>query len=227
MNKQHRQTIFSDRSFRQFFCMVLFVLLISMPLLFLPKEDVSIWINQFHHPLLDGFFYYVTYLGDGMILLIILLYMLLQSYTWAAFFAGFTILEAGIVQLLLKKGLFASVTRPASYIPNFDQLHQVSGLTLHHLHSFPSGHTQTIFLVVTFIAMAGKRNLGASVLLVLLASLTALSRVYLLQHFLVDVWFGALIGFGLPVAGIYFWQKFAKFPSTEKRLILHRFRKMN
>jgi len=217
---QQKQTIFSDKSFRDFFWMMLALLSLSAPLLFLPKENISVFINSLHHPLLDSFFYYITYLGDGLILLAVVIFLLFRSYTWAAVFSGFAILEAVFVQLILKKGLFRSFDRPAAYIPNFEQLHQVEGISLHHLHSFPSGHTQTIFLAITFLVISKSKGSMSNFLLILIASLTGLSRVYLLQHFFIDIWFGALIGFGLPVIGIYLWQRYAKFPPTENHFSL-------
>ena len=141
-----------------------------------------------------------------------------KKYVWAGLFAFFTIFEAVLVQLILKKWLFAHIDRPASYIPNFDELHQVADVNIHHLHSFPSGHTQTIFMVIVFLALSSQTSFWTNTLLILIAIITALSRVYLLQHFFIDIWFGAFLGFSIPIIGIYILQKMQKFPQSQKRL---------
>ena len=213
-------TIFSETAFRNLIIIMSIVLLFSSYLLFIDKKAPTFWLNQYHTPFLDTLFYYFTYFGDGLILIPILLFLLFKSYVWAGFFALFTIIEATLVQLVLKKGFFAHLDRPSAYIENFSELHQVTGVHLHALHTFPSGHTQTIFLVITIIAMAYKKGLGFNLTLLFIAILTALSRVYLLQHFFMDIWFGAFIGFSIPVISIYLIQKYGKFPKSEKSLHL-------
>lgn len=217
-SKSEKQTIFSIASFKLLSLLVLLVLVLSSPLLFLDKEIPSIWLNSFHNPFFDRLFYAMTNLGDGLILIPVFLFLLCRSYVLAASFALFTAFEAIIVQLILKKGFFADLVRPSAYISNFDELYHVPGVDFHSLHTFPSGHTQTIFLVVFFLALALKKTNWISVSLFLIAVFTGLSRVYLLQHFLVDVWFGALIGFGIPTLIIYLLQIKGKFPQSQKRL---------
>ncbi len=212
-------TIFSEATFRHFIFMIAAVLLFSSPLLFIDKEIPTLWLNQYHSPFLDSLFYYFTYLGDGLILIPVLLFLLFKSYVWAGFFALFTVIEAILVQLVLKKGFFAHLDRPSAYIENFNELHQVAEVHMHGLHTFPSGHTQTIFLVIVFLAIAiQKKSNILNVVLLLIAIITALSRVYLLQHFFVDIWVGALIGISIPVITIYLLQRFHKFPMSEKKL---------
>ena len=212
------KNIFDDTNFKYLIWMIILVLGFSSPLLFIDKTLPSFWINQFHTPFLDHLFYYFTYFGDGLILLPVVIFLMFKKYAWAGLFAFFTILEAVLVQLILKKWLFAHIDRPASYIPNFDELHQVANVNIHHLHSFPSGHTQTILMVIIFIALGSRTNFWMNTLLVIIAIITALSRVYLLQHFFVDIWFGAFLGFSIPVIGIYILQKTGRFPQSQKRL---------
>jgi len=216
---QNQETIFSHQPFRNFTFLVIALLIVSSPLLFIDKELPSFWLNQFHSPFLDRFFFYLTYLGDGLVLIPVVIALLFRSYVWAGFFTLFTIFEALLVQVILKKGIFVDWSRPSVYISDFSELHQVAGVHLHSLHTFPSGHTQTIFLVITIIVMAYKKGLGFNLVLILIATLTALSRVYLLQHFFMDIWFGALIGFGIPVTIVYLVQKMGKFPQSDKKLL--------
>ncbi|WP_172283611.1 MULTISPECIES: phosphatase PAP2 family protein [unclassified Lentimicrobium] len=219
MTKLSSNTLLADSSTRGLLYMMIAVLLLSSPILFLPKEQATFWINGLNTPFLDLFFKYITHLGDGLVFIPVFIFLLFRSYVKAGFFAFFVILEALIVQLVLKKGVFAHLDRPMAYIQDFDLLHQVTGVHLHGLHTFPSGHTQSVFLVAFFLVWALKKGPAINLLILSIAVLTGLSRVYILQHFLIDVWFGALIGFGLPFITIYLLQWFGKFPSSEKRLI--------
>ena len=207
------KNILEDKSFKQFLWMIVFILVATMPILFLPKEVPSIWMDQFHGPLLDRFFYYITYLGDGLFFIPILIFLLFRSYSLSAFFVFFVALEAVLVQLVLKKGFFDFLERPSAYIEDFDELSQVAGVHLHSLHSFPSGHTQSIFLVITFLALLNKRGWPVNMGLIIIAALTAISRVYIYQHFFIDIWFGAFIGVLVPVLGVYLWQRKKAIPN--------------
>lgn len=219
------ENIFKDKAFRYLIIMVSMILLLSSPLLFIDKELPTLWLNQYHSAFLDHLFYYFTYLGDGLVLIPVVIFLLFKRYTLAGLFAFFTIFEAILVQLIFKKWLFAHVDRPASYIPNFQDLHQVAGENIHHFHSFPSGHTQTIFMIIVFIALACRKNIYLNSLLIVIAIVTALSRVYLLQHFFIDIWFGAFIGFSIPIIGIYYLQKTEKFPLSKKKFTFQIFTK--
>jgi membrane-associated phospholipid phosphatase len=181
-------------AFRHFSWAFLAMLLLSSPLLFKEKEFLSLWLNQNHHPFLDAFFKYSTHLGDGLILIPVFIFALRRNYFLSLVFALSTFVESLLVQVVLKNGFFADVVRPIKYIAQSDLLHRVEGVDIHTLHSFPSGHTQTAFLLATFIVLFCKRSSVAYVLL-FLATAVALSRVYILQHFFIDVWVGSIIGY--------------------------------
>ncbi len=197
---------------------ILALLLLSAPFLFLPKESFSLWLNAHHSPLLDHFFIYTTFLGDGLVFIPVFVLLLFRNYVLSAFFAVFVGLEALVVQLVLKKGLFAHLNRPPSFIENFDQLYQIPGVELHNLHTFPSGHTQSAFLITFFLVLLFQNYKSLQIIIPIIAVLVGISRVYLLQHFFVDVWFGALIGYGLPYLIFYYLQKTGKYPVNNKSL---------
>jgi len=212
--KTLKTSIFKDQSVKSFSYMVLLLLVFSAPILFFPKENFTFWLNSFHSPFLDRFFYFITYLGDGLVFIPVFILLLFRSYVLSAFFAFFIAFEALIVQLLLKKGIFAHLLRPSAYIENFEELHQVAGVDLHAMHTFPSGHTQSVFLMAFFLALVFRKGTWVNMILIVLAALTALSRVYILQHFFVDIWFGALIGFGIPFLTICILQRSGRFPKS-------------
>lgn len=214
--------ICKDSSVKSFLWMFSALLLLTAPILFYPKENFSLWLNSLNKPILDSFFYYITYLGDGLVFIPVFIFLLFRSYVLSGLFAFFVAFEAFIVQLVLKRGVFAGMERPSAYIPNFEELHQVAGVDLYALNTFPSGHTQSVFLVAFFLVLGFKKGPWLSFLLLALAAFTGLSRVYILQHFFVDVWFGALIGLGIPVLTIYLLQKYNKLPSSHKSLLIRK-----
>lgn len=171
-------------------------LVVTLPLLWVSKGTVVYWINSLHHPVADQFFKYITFLGDGITLAILGVVILLFNYYRAlfTFFSG--LLALIITQPLLKRGIFRGMDRPKKYLADFDTLHVVEGVSVHGNHTFPSGHTTTIFVITGLLALwVNDRRL--SLPLLLLAVAVALSRVYLLQHFFIDTWFGAVLGSGI------------------------------
>lgn len=69
----------------------------------------------------------------------------------------------------------------------------VDGVSLHAWNSFPSGHTASIFAMMVATAMMLPRK-WMKVSCIIFAAVVGYSRIYLSQHFLDDVIFGAIIG---------------------------------
>ena len=69
---------------------------------------------------------------------------------------------------------------------------------MHAMNSFPSGHTITAFAIFIILAMVVKKQY-LKVLFTLTAILAGFSRVYLSQHFLEDIFLGALIGVAIAL----------------------------
>jgi membrane-associated phospholipid phosphatase len=61
----------------------------------------------------------------------------------------------------------------------------------HHFQSFPSGHSQTLFTIATFIAFLFPRSF---LWIMPVALYLAFTRAITLAHFVSDVWAGALLG---------------------------------
>jgi membrane-associated phospholipid phosphatase len=80
---------------------------------------------------------------------------------------------------------------------NFSRMYpfyEVPGVELHHWGSFPSGHTTTAFMLASFLYLVLPKKMKIHWLLMGIAFLVGISRVYLMQHFLMDIWAGALLG---------------------------------
>ena len=60
--------------------------------------------------------------------------------------------------------------------------------------SFPSGHTTGAAFAASFIAIVSNSRAWA-IFLAFFAIIVGISRVYLAQHFVIDIYFGYLFGF--------------------------------
>lgn len=190
---------------------ILFVLLflyIAAGLILLivfPKGDFELLINSGHHPFWDTFFYYITYFGDGILLSVIILIAALRK-VYYGFLVLVSFLISTIIVQSLKRGVFDEYPRPSKFFDKLVDLHVVEGLELHSYHSFPSGHSSGAFSVFFMLALL-IRNKFLAILFFFMAFFTAISRVYLLQHFLIDIYVGGIMGAITAILIYYYVEK--------------------
>jgi membrane-associated phospholipid phosphatase len=181
---------------RYFFIPYLFFLLISSTLLIVfSKAELHILINKDNNSFFDTFFKYLTNLGDGAFIGILFLILLLKKLRYAFAFLAGSLFSSVIIVNLFKKVLLHDMYRPAKYFELFEtyKLHLVDGIKIHALQSFPSGHSATAFNLFFMLTLLVKNNLLKFIFSVL-AILIAFSRVYLSQHFLIDITAGSVLG---------------------------------
>ncbi len=150
-------------------------------------------LTFFQTNFLDVFFQVITYMGDGVfIVLISIMFLfinvrisLLQLISYAS---------SGIISLLLKYSFFEESHRPYYFLKDDPTFHKIANFTYHISNSFPSGHTTSIFALMTIFALVYQQSKLVSVAFFLCAILVAFSRIYLSQHFLIDVVAGSFIG---------------------------------
>ena len=85
------------------------------------------------------------------------------------------------------------IPRPTAFMANSCILHYVPGVKVYMAHSFPSGHTATAFAMFFMLSIISKSNYS-KLFFFLSALIVGFSRVYLLQHFFIDVYFGSIVG---------------------------------
>jgi membrane-associated phospholipid phosphatase len=158
----------------------------------LPPIASLAWINGLHSDFTDGFFSTITHLGNGAFLVPLVIILLFKKLYMPVALA-FSAIAQGLLVLFLKRVIFFDAVRPIAFIET-SSLHRVHGVEIHSSLSFPSGHAVTVFGICVFLSLC-YRNVWFSMVLLAAAVLTGLSRVYLLQHFLMDVAFGGSIGF--------------------------------
>lgn len=154
---------------------------------------ISLEVNHFYHPWADVFFKYVTHLGDGAFVIGLGLLILYRSRPKGILvLASYAI--SGIIAQLIKNFGFPKEPRPAEYFSGMMQhLHTVEGVELSHWNSFPSGHTTSAFALFALIAIWIKSP-ALKFLCLITAATIGFSRMYLMQHFLIDVYVGSLLG---------------------------------
>lgn len=168
-----------------------FLLISLMLLLSFTKRLLHIEMNQYHSNFFDFFFKYVTYFGDGILFGLFIIVFFFVKKKMSLVFA-----VSGVLTLLLthlfKKIIFKGIPRPVKLIGE-EGLHIVDGVKIAMTNSFPSGHTTTAFAIFTILILYHSKK-TIQYLWVLLAILAGLSRVYLSQHFLIDVFVGSFLG---------------------------------
>jgi len=168
------------------------------------KTELHILSNKANSPFFDYFFKYATYLGDGSMIAVLFIILLFVKYRFAfAFLAGS--LATSLIVNIIKKVLLHDVYRPSKYFEMFEtyRLHFVEGVNLHSFQSFPSGHTATAFNVFLTLAILSKNN-TLKLLLFIAALLVGYSRVYLSQHFFIDITASSVFG-TLTILIFWFW----------------------
>ncbi len=186
-----RKLLYKNKYF--FIPYLIFLLICSTLLLLFSKTELHILSNEANSPFFDTFFKYATYLGDGTMIAILFIGLLFIRYRYAFAFLTGSLLTSLIVNIF-KKVVFHGMYRPSKYFELYEsyKLHLIEGVKLHSLQSFPSGHTATAFNLFLTMALMVNNNILKFFFFVM-AVLVAYSRVYISQHFLVDITVGSVI----------------------------------
>lgn len=197
----------------------LFVLLFGgVSLFFYEKGGFELYINSFHHPVADEFFKRITHLGDGLFLAFFILLSALFCFRNSLLITFGTLIHIVAVHVC-KQWLFNGFPRPIEYLKEIP-FYQIPGVHMNHWQSFPSGHTTTAFmLATTLILILPKKQAGLGYFLFFLACLVGFSRIYLMQHFWIDVWAGALLGIATTWLSYYLVCRYLLQKKFEKGLL--------
>lgn len=171
------------------------IIVLLLPFIFIPKGDIVLFINGLRNPILDVFFVRASSLGNTLSVLFAAFLVLRFKFKWLAIFFFAFAIQVFLV-LLFKKGLYSGELRPYLFFSRSglgDMLNLIEGVKIRYVNTFPSGHTATIFYLVSFFALLS-RNKTASWILMVIGLMVGISRIYLVQHFYIDVYFGILFG---------------------------------
>jgi membrane-associated phospholipid phosphatase len=162
------------------------------------KPEFFLLLNGNLGTIADKVFTYITYLGDGIIWIPIAVYVLLMRKKYTVLLLG-SILYSTLFAQIPKHFLFHGEPRPTKLITDWSSIHIVPGVFLNSVDSFPSGHTTTassIFLL--FCLLIPKKWMIPMGCIYLY--LVGYSRIYLAQHFPLDVGAGMIGG----IISVYF-----------------------
>lgn len=172
--------------------------------------EFVLWLNSLHNPAWDFFFKYWTHTGDAIFFGTVAIALMIFRPRFGLIL-GLTGISVAAISLFFKHFLFPEAQRPIIYFRGYEALDLVDGVTILSQYSFPSGHSMSVFALAVFIALMLQNNNYSSILLIG-ATLTALSRVYLVQHFLIDIMAGSLIGI---ITGTIYYIWFEKYLNKE------------
>lgn len=180
------------------------------------KADAFLALNQFHPFWLNVFFINYTFMGDGIFAICLILFLFYLKRKQEAFAQIYAFLLSGLMVQIIKN--LVSAPRPRLFFEPGRYHYFLDQVSLANNSSFPSGHTATAFAIATvFVIMLRDAKWQLPVLLA--AILVGYSRIYLAQHFVLDVLIGSLIGGFSGVLAIYLSLNRAAFGISLKKLV--------
>jgi len=158
------------------------------------KNNFFLLLNNNLGTAADFFFKYFSYAGDGLMwipALAIVLFLLKRGREWLILLSAF--ITTTIFTQVCKYLIVPNEPRPVKAITQTALIHTVPGVELHSISSFPSGHAATAFTLYLVFCYFINRRWWLYMGLVY-ALLVSYSRIYLAQHFPLDVAAGMIVG---------------------------------
>jgi membrane-associated phospholipid phosphatase len=174
----------------------------GLVLMIFGKSVCFISLNNYHPFWLNVFFINYTFVGDGIFaigLIAIAWLFFKRKDEGKALLISFIL--SGLAAQIIKN--LVNAPRPKLYFEAGQYLHFIDGVSLANNSSFPSGHTATAFALATVLVLMAK-NKNGQLFILLAAAMVGYSRIYLAQHFLLDVMIGAVIGTASGMLAVYF-----------------------
>lgn len=167
------------------FLILLFIF--TIPLLFIVKKgELVMYFNFTYSDTSTLFFRAVNMLGDGLLFAFIGIPLLFYRFNTTIYFI-FLILIQTIIVRIFKDGLSESWPRPIKYLSEKGiDISIAENVDIHTVDSFPSGHATTAFTLALFF-MLFMKSTKWQIAIFSLFTIAAVARIYLAQHFLIDV----------------------------------------
>jgi len=174
------------------------------------KNETFLYLNENLGQLADKVFEFSSYLAEGWIWIPYFI-VLVGLFKKDTAFILINFLISTLITQLAKNYIFGSALRPMASGLDATQIHTVTGVEIHSLNSFPSGHTATaftLFLLTTYLFP----NKYIFVIFLLYSLACSYSRVYLAQHFPLDLAGGILVALLTIPVSIFLRKKLIKKP---------------
>ena len=183
--------------------------LFSMSMLW-GKNEAFLYLNANLGPLADKVFEYSSYLAEGWIWIPYFI-VLVGLYKKDTAFILMNFLVSTLLTQFAKNFIFGAAMRPMASGLDATQIHTVAGVEIHTFNSFPSGHTATaftLFLLTTYL-FPNKYALSIGIIY---AIVCGYSRIYLAQHFPLDLAGGIFVALLTLPMSIFIRKKLNKKP---------------
>ncbi|MFM7155008.1 MAG: phosphatase PAP2 family protein [Bacteroidota bacterium] len=179
-----------------FYPVGIFLVAAAVAAILLPYGEEILILNDLRFEPFNTVFRIITGLGEPYMWVLAVVYYLVRDRRMAVpvIVAGLLIIP---VSYIVKDK--AGTDRPYTHFQNIgktDQVVVVPGVALNKgKTSFPSGHTMSAFGLYCMVALlSGAKNRNLLLTMAGLSVLTGISRIFLVQHFLIDVTGGAVMG---------------------------------
>lgn len=171
------------------------------------RNESFLMINGHYSIEADYFFNWVTFLGEWLLWVPLFAYALFYKRD----FLIAVLVALGVCTLLTRLGkdvIFAGQPRPLRLLQ--DAARAVPILkNNNYVNSFPSGHTSSAFTTSLLLAFIVRRK-WAPYAFTAIAFLVGYSRVYLAQHFVIDVLAGIIVGIVSSYTALLVYERFRK-----------------
>jgi len=202
-----------------YFFIPFFIALIIGAYLLLTNEKGTfvLYFATERKPTIDNTFVYLTRFGEEITYAVMVLAFLFVRFRYSLLIGLLGFLNL-VISLALK--FLFKMPRPGFvyWMDNYCQdVHYIPDfyVSVSQTSSFPSGHTLSAFSLYCFATLIIKKK-AWGLLLFSIALLVGISRIVLTQHFLMDVYVGAICGV-LVAMGVYALQ--LRVPSSPTRLL--------
>jgi len=143
--------------------------------------------KKFHYRILDKIMPLVTALGNGGIVWFAISIYLIGSENNRT--EGYMVLASIVIAAIIGEGIIKHLIKRTRPFVNMLECKLLISKPI--TYSFPSGHTASSFAAAGIFAAYGSKY---SILMLILASLIAFSRIYLSVHYPTDVLMGIILG---------------------------------
>jgi membrane-associated phospholipid phosphatase len=187
--------------------LLFFIALFTYQLAFY-QTDVLFYFSHHRSGFLNGFFMFITRLGEEFSYLILALWFLYKNERKTILKVILTGVAVLFVSIILK--LIFSHPRPVTFLEGqgvMSQMTLVNDYILRGMNSFPSGHSMSAFALYSGLAFHFWQHKNWQIVLLIIAILVGVSRVYLVAHFPEDVLLGSALGVFIALGIEYYFSK--------------------
>ncbi|MBO6517651.1 MAG: phosphatase PAP2 family protein [Bacteroidia bacterium] len=169
------------------------------------KGQAILDLNHYYNGFTVPFFSFFTRMAEVMGVVLPLVYLLIfKSIREQLGFLMVAVLTLSLVYFF-KNIVYDDAIRPIVYFERLGiELTNRSEITLNRKHSFPSGHTAAGFAYFMYLGLNANKKVLKAVFMVI-AMLIGISRVFLAQHFVIDIMAGSALGVFIATVVYYFW----------------------